>query len=324
MNSRDNMVFFDKQTSGVLIAFIFIIAIFSSFASDFLSMATWSSIFASAADSGIIVLGVTLLMIAGEFDLSVGANLALSGMTFAFMITNNMNSMLALGVTLILGSSIGLLNGFITIILKIPSFIATLSTMLLLRGLVLLFTEGYPITMDTNNSLMELFAGNLTPTLLASLLWWLAIGFYLTYLLNQTKLGNHIYATGSNVDHAYSMGINTKMIRLFCFTLCGLLASLAGIIQFSHISTLAPTAGDQYELYAIAAAVIGGAALTGGKGSMIGAIVGTLLISTIDTGLVQIGVSTYWYRAFVGLILIFAVAINLHSSKLIHDKLSRP
>ncbi|WP_367607088.1 ABC transporter permease [Legionella sp. W05-934-2] len=303
---------FKKQniSNGIVLSFLLLVSVFSLLAPTFLTFPTWASILNFTADFGIVVLGMTLLMIAGEFDLSVGSNFALTGMIFATLSQHASHGIFALCMALLIGAGIGFINGLITLILRIPSFITTLSTMLILRGVVLLFTEGYPITIDGNNMTMELLAGTFVDNLLVSFLWWLVIGVLLNYLLNQTKLGNHIQATGNNPDTAYSVGINTHAIKLMCFTLCGMLAALAGVIQFSHINSLSPTAGEQYELYAIAAAVIGGTSLKGGQGSIFGAALGTLLISTIDSGLIQIGVSTYWFRAFVGVILILAVSIN--------------
>lgn len=297
--------------TGVLIPFIGLVSLFALFSPDFLSATTWASILGSAADLGIVVLGVTLLLIAGEFDLSVGANFALSGILFGSLSLSGVNGCFALFISLLTGTFIGLINAALTVFIKIPSFIVTLGTMLIVRSFILLYTQGLPISIEDNNLIMTILAGELNHNLLASFLWWFIIGLYLTYVLQWTKLGNHIYATGYNTDVAYLSGINTIKIKFYCFALCGLLTALAGATQFSHLNSLSPLAGDQYELYAIAATVIGGTSLKGGKGSLLSAALGTLLISTVDTGLVQIGVSTYWYRCFVGIILILAVTINL-------------
>lgn len=305
---------------GVLVALVIIDTLFFSLSSDFMSLSTWASILSSAADLGIVVLGVTFLMMAGEFDLSVGANFALSGISFAFLITHQVNSVLALGCALLIGASIGFINGIITLTLKIPSFIITLSTMLICRGFVLLVTDGFPISIEDNNAVMNILAGSIDQGLLTSFIWWFIIGLYLSYTLNRTKIGNHIQATGLNKYISHSQGINTRSIKLMGFILCGVLSALAGVVQFSHLNTLSPTAGEQYELYAIAAAVIGGASLNGGSGSIIGAILGTILMNSVDAGLVQAGVSTYWYRTFVGVILISAVAINFHLQNVMFHK----
>ncbi|CCD04347.1 TPA: ABC transporter permease [Legionella pneumophila] len=300
---------------GVLVPFIGLVSLFTIFSSDFLTLTTWASILASASDIGIVVLGVTLLLIGGEFDLSVGANFALSGLLFGSLSLLGINSILALIIALTIGACIGLVNAACTVFFKIPSFIVTLGSMLILRSLILLYTQGLPISIEDTNGVMQVLAGELSQNLLSSFIWWIVIGFYLIYLLNWTKLGNHIIATGNNCDSAYLSGINTMRVKFFCFVCCGIIAAFAGVTQFSHLNSLSPVAGEQYELYAIAATVIGGTSLKGGQGSIISTLLATLLLSTVDTGIVQIGVSTYWYRSFIGLILIFAMTINVYLRK---------
>lgn len=280
---------------------------------DFLSLTTWATIFTSSADIGVVVIGVTYLMIAGEFDLSVGSNLALSGMIFAYTSSIQSPSLLSLVLALGTGSLIGLINGLLTLTLNIPSFIVTLSMMLACRGLVLLLSNGFPIFIEQPNTVMSLLGADVSHGILMSFVWFIMIGFYLHFVIKMTKSGNHLQATGLNTRIAKTMGIHTSKVKLLAFVICGALAALAGVMQVGHLNSLSPTAGEQYELYAIAAAVIGGNSLKGGTGSILGAMLGILLINVIDTGLIQAGVSIYWYRMFLAVLLIATATLNLKS-----------
>lgn len=298
------------------ILFFFTCIIFLILQHDFLSLPTWATIFNSSADIGIVVIGVTFLMIAGEFDLSVGSNLALSGMIFASLSSAQYSSVLSLTLALMTGSLIGLLNGILTLALNIPSFIVTLSMMLACRGLVLLLTNGFPIFIEQPNIVMTWLGGDLSHGVLMSFLWFIVIGIYLNFVVKMTKTGNHLQATGFDTRIAQSIGIHTSKIKLLAFVIGGALAALAGVMQVSHLNSLSPTAGEQYELYAIAAAVIGGNSLKGGTGNIIGAMLGILLINVIDTGLIQAGVSIYWYRMFLAILLITTATLNLKSQSI--------
>ncbi len=302
---------------SVLFGLGLLLLIFSALSENFLSMTSISSIASVSTEMGILALGATILMIAGEYDLSIGSNFALSGMIFALLTTTyNFPPLLALVLALITGLIIGLINGLVTLSTKIPSFITTLGTMLIFRGIVLVVTDGFPIAALESNEVIGLFATDIGYGLKSSLLWWIMIGAYLFYILNWHARGNHIMATGGNEEAAFSMGVKVKRVKLWCFILTGLLASLAGVVQYSHLMSLSPTAGEQYELRAIAIAVIGGTTLNGGSGTIFGTILATLIMGVLASGLVQAGVSTYWFRALVGLILVMAVIMNTNLKRL--------
>lgn len=305
-----------KET-GVLCGLILLIMIFSLLGDSFFSIATFSSIASVSTEMGILALGATLLMIAGEFDLSLGSNFALSGMVFALLTTSlNMSPLWALFLALLCGISIGFINGFVTLKTHIPSFITTLGTMLIFRGLVLVVTDGFPIAAMETNSVIAWFATDLGHGFKSSLLWWIVLSAYFLYILNHHPFGNHIMATGGNEEAAFSMGVKTKRMKMLCFIITGFLASLAGVIQYAHLMSLSPTAGEQYELRAIAIAVIGGTTLTGGSGTFIGTVLATIIMGVLASGLVQAGVSTYWFRALVGAILVMAVIMNTNLKRL--------
>lgn len=301
------------KEAGVFLALVALIVVFALISEHFLSLGTFGSILTVSTEIGIIALGATILMMAGEFDLSVGSNFAFCGMVFALLTsTYQFSSIGAFIAALFLGASIGLMNGLITVKTRIPSFIATLGTMLVFRGVVLLVTDGFPISALEPNTVMNWFGSDLTHGFKSSLFVWAALALVFIYLINAHPFGNLIMATGGNPEASYAMGIKVKRVKLISFVITGTLAALAGVIQYSHLLTLSPTAGEQYELRAIAIAVIGGTLLSGGVGTIVGTVLGTLIMGVLASGLVQAGVSTYWFRALVGVILVLAVIGNTY------------
>jgi len=309
MNQVRSMVF--KPEMGVFLVLILLTGIFSILSPSFLAWDTWSGILVSSTEVGLIALGATILMISGEFDLSVGSNLAFSGMTYATLVAQwDIPGPLAIFPALIAGLLIGVLNGWLTLSLGLPSFISTLGTMLLWRGVVLMLTDGFPVSALTTGWAGEFLNCEVLPGFKGSLVIWAMIAGLLAFLLKHHRWGNWIMAVGGNEQASFAMGLKTRRIKMGCFMLTGFLAALAGVIQFEHLGSLSPTAGEQYELRAIAIAVIGGTLLTGGVGTVWGTLIGTILMSVLAAGLVQAGVSTYWFRSFLGVILVMAVVFN--------------
>lgn len=305
------------EEAGVTLALLALVLVFSSMNAEFMTLRTWGTIFTFTAVMGIIALGATLLMVAGEFDLSVGSVCALSGMLFAMGVVNHgYNSYTVLIAVVAIGATLGFLNGFVTLWTGIPSFITTLGTMLIWRGVVLGVTGGFSISLvDPRSGSLLWFGADMGNGLYSGVIWWLAIAALLHFLFQYTKVGNHILATGGNARAARAQGVNTSKIKLLCFSLSGALAALAGVVLFSQLQDLSPTAGESYELYAIASAVIGGTLLTGGRGTIIGTLLGTLLIGTVQAGLVHAGIDSYWFRGFVGFFLVISVVLNMRIKK---------
>lgn len=304
---------FKWDEAGVAIALLSLTLIFTILAPEFLTLRTWGSIATFASVLGIIALGSCLLMTAGEFDLSVGSVCALTGMLFAMgTVQGGQSTWLMAAITLSLGAVLGLLNGWITLTTQIPSFITTLGTMLIWRGVVLAVSGGFPVSLvSEREGALALLGSPLGHGFSTGVFVWLALALGFTWMLKLTSFGNQLLATGGNPNAARSMGVPTTRIKLLTFSLSGFLAALAGIVLFAQLQDLAPTAGENYELFGIAAAVIGGTALTGGVGSVIGAVLGTLLMGVIQAGLVHVGIDSYWFRSFVGLLLVLSVMLNL-------------
>jgi simple sugar transport system permease protein len=307
----------------IFLAFSVVFVVFVILAgSSFVTGQTWSSIMNSGAELGIVALGVTVLMIGGEFDLSVGTTFALTGMVVGLMLNDHTAPglvVLILGIAM--GAAIGAINGIVTVFLRIPSFITTLGSWLFWGGITLLVNQGLPVSYFGSSKLVSIFGGQIAGSQFRwEAIWWIGLALLVLVLMQRTRWGNWVHATGGSRKTAQAVGVNTRRVRLAAFTLTGALASFAGIVSFSHLLSMSPNNGDNLQLNAIAAAVIGGTALSGGVGRIGGVFVGTVLLSMLSSGLVLAGASTTYYQIFVGLIVIAAVA--MHSNAKLPDGLA--
>lgn len=280
---------------------------------EFLTPTTLGDIVTVAAELGTVAIGVSFLMIAGEFDLSVGSNFALSSMLVAMLITRaGWNPWAAFLLAMVLAGLIGLVNASITLNLRIPSFIATLGAMMFWRGIGLFLTQGWPISIFEDVAMLRaLGAHKVWATAHISALWWVLLAAVFIFVLNRTPYGNWVFATGGKAAAAKALGVPERRVKALNFVLAGLLAGFAGCMQLGRMGSMSPVWGQELQLEAIAAAVIGGNALSGGIGTILGAFLGTLTISSIRIGLVMVGAPAYWYMSFLGIIIILAVVINI-------------
>ena len=277
----------------------------------FLSPDNLRGILGLLPEVGLVAIGVTILMICGEFDLSVGSTFALAPMATSLLIIAGAPSAIAILLGLAIAGAIGLLNGFITLTFAIPSFIATLGMLFIARSLTVVISGGFPPLLpdDLNTSAFTQFVGP-GGLFRASFIWFLVIAVAAAAMMTRSNLGNWIRATGGNLDAAIAMGVAARRVKLFCFVLCAMMAGFGGIIQVFRLHSPLPSIGDGLELQAVAAAVIGGTSLYGGVGTVLGAIVGALLIRVIDNGLVMSQVDANWFKFAVGALLILAVVAN--------------
>ena len=261
----------------------------------------------------IVAIGIAILMISGEFDLSVGSVFALVPMAIVQLTHQGFNIWFSIALGLSIGIIIGFINGFITLRFGIPSFIATLGMLYIARSLTTVATAGFPppFPHELPNEMFvyqfELFR--------ASLYWSLLVAIILGILLHRSNLGNWIYATGGDVIAASSMGIKTNNIKMFCFILCGFLAGFAGMIQTFRLEAPLPSQGYLLELESIAAAVIGGVSLFGGIGTVIGAMIGAVLIRFLESGIIMARIDAEWFRAGLGTLIILSVVFNTYISR---------
>ncbi len=261
----------------------------------------------------IVAIGIAILMISGEFDLSVGSVFALVPMAIVQLTHQGFNIWVSIALGLSIGIIIGFINGFITLRFGIPSFIATLGMLYIARSLTTVATGGFPppFPHELPNELFvyqfELFR--------ASLYWSLLVAVILGIMLHRSNLGNWIYATGGDVIAASSMGIKTNNIKMFCFVLCGFLAGFAGMIQTFRLEAPLPSQGYLLELESIAAAVIGGVSLFGGIGTVFGAMIGAILIRFLESGIIMARIDAEWFRAGLGTLIILSVVFNTYISR---------
>lgn len=298
---------------AVIAVFIILFSIFSIINRLFASSQNWGGIVSLASETGILALGVTFLMISGEFDISIGSNFALCAAVFGGLLAiKGFPQFLAFIIAIIIGAIIGLLNGVITLKIKIPSFIATLGTMMIWRGLVYYITgnQNYVRYTGKETILLKIMSVNFFGQFKVNVFWLLIIFLILQFILFHTKYGNYVFAVGGNIEAAAAMGVNTSLVKIMNFTLVGLLAGIAGCLSFSHIHIVDPLMGKGLELRTIAAAVIGGTLLYGGYGNLIGTIFGLVVVSMIGSFLVMVGVNVFWLDSIIGLLLILAVILN--------------
>jgi simple sugar transport system permease protein len=260
---------------------------------------------------GLVSIGVAILMICGEFDLSVGSTFALTPMVTSLLIIADVPAFIAVVLGLLVAAAIGLLNGFITLTFAIPSFITTLGMLFIVRSLTVVISGGFPPLLpdELSTGIFTQFVGP-GGLFRASFVWFVAIALIASAMLDRSNLGNWIRATGGQLEAAGAMGVSARRVKIFCFILCSVLAGFGGVIQVFRLHSPLPSIGEGLELQAVAAAVIGGTALTGGVGTVLGAIVGALLIRVIDNGLVMTQVDAGWFKFAVGTLTILAVIAN--------------
>ncbi len=277
----------------------------------FLSPDNLRGILGLLPEVGLVSIGVTVLMICGEFDLSVGSVFALMPMVAAVLMERSVGFLPAVLAGLAVCVGIGLVNGFITLRFAIPSFITTLGMLFIARSLTVVISGGFPPVLPDAIPAW-LFTQFIGPggLIRMSFLWFVGIALLASAVLSLTNVGNWIKSTGGFLEAAAAMGIPVNRVKLGCFLVSSLLAGFAGLIQVLRLASPLPSIGQGLELQAVAAAVIGGTALTGGVGTVLGAIVGALLIRVIDNGLVLTQVDANWFQFAVGALTIFAVVAN--------------
>jgi simple sugar transport system permease protein len=282
----------------------------------FLSARSIGAFMTSAAQLGVVAVGAAVLMIAGEFDISVGSNYAFTGVAMGLLSTGaHLPIWLALLLGLCISTSIGLINGIITVTARIPSFITTLGTWLVWFGFTLALSKGFFVTIDQHHPIIKILGGPIGNQFYSSVFWWIGIGIAAIIMMRRSALGNWIFAVGGHMEAARAVGVPVVRVKMFAFGLVGLLAGVSSIFTLGQQGSMAPLYGQNLALQAIAASVIGGCSLFGGAGTVIGAMLGAILMSMINGGLILAGAPTFWYQTFVGAIVIVAVVINTAASR---------
>jgi simple sugar transport system permease protein len=308
--------FFARPEAGPFILLVLLIVVFTSINPNFLSVLNISNTLAFTVELGIIALAMTLLMTSGEFDLSVGSVFGLSPVLM-WTLFNGGTTSLEVGFVVALGVAafIGLSSGLLVTQLKIPSFLVTLGMLLLVRGTALFITNGFP--QRTWNAATEPLAQILVGSfwigplrLYMSLFWFSLAAIILGYVLTRTKAGNWIQASGGNADAARARGVKVNRTKIFLFMLSSMFAALAGVISSIRTSAANPNSGMGYELEVIAMVVIGGTALMGGRGTIIGTVMGIFILRMMRNGIIMVGVPGLAYNIFVGAIILGMMALH--------------
>ncbi len=290
---------------GTLIALVLALTIATP---HFFTAINLASVARQTAVINIMALGMTLVIITGGIDLSVGSTLAISGLFGSMAIKAGQPILIAIAIGIGVGVLCGFLNGLMITRLRISPFIVTLGTLEAYRGLGLVISKGLPVH-EIPDSFSFLGDGNLLGIPFS--LWVLAICAVIMHLiLENTKLGRYAFAIGSNQSAAYYAGVPIKFHLTSVYLIAGGLAGLAGMVEASRLMTGQPTAGQGYELQAIAAVVIGGGSLQGGEGSVVGTLIGAYIIGLLSNGSDLLGINPYWQQVTIGAVIIVAVGFD--------------
>jgi putative xylitol transport system permease protein len=295
---------------GIIIAFILLCVALTFLNKYFLTPENITNILLQTSINGILAMGMTLVILTGGIDLSVGSVLAFASIVAATFVSgdNPHSPIVALLVGIVTGALLGLINGCIIAYLKIPPFVATLGMLSVARGLTYAYTGGMPVP-NLSESFLNLGEGSVLGVPLPILIFVL-IFVILWVVLNHTSYGRTVYAVGGNAKSARTAGIRTRRVTASVYVIAGLLAGLGGLILTARTSSALPQAGVSYELDAIAAVVIGGTSLSGGIGSITGTLLGALIIGTINNGLDLLGVSSAYQQIVKGCIIVIAVLLD--------------
>ncbi|MBF0784029.1 ribose ABC transporter permease [Muribacter muris] len=295
-----------------VIALILLIAVVSSLNPNFFSLDNLLNILRQTSVNAIIAIGMTFVILVAGIDLSVGSVLALTGAVAATLIGFDLPVWLVVPLVLCFGAAIGAINGVLVAFGKVQAFMATLITMLLLRGITMIYMGGRPISTgfsDTADRFAEIGSGVWLGVPVP--VWLMFILFALGgFILSQTRIGRYIYALGGNEAATALSGINIHRVKLFVFAVSGMLAALAGLIVTSRLGSAQPTAGTGYELDAIAAVVVGGTSLMGGKGRIFGTLIGALIIGFLSNALNLLDIDSYYQLVAKALVILAAVILD--------------
>ncbi|WP_186126364.1 ABC transporter permease [Burkholderia gladioli] len=292
---------------AVLIAVGVLISLFSPY---FLTTNNLMGVFRSFSLTAIMAIGMMLVIVTGGIDLSVGSVMGLSSLVTALAFQHGLGSLAAVATGLVTGMLAGAVNGLLVTRIELPPFIATLGTLSIGRGLMYIITKGVPVTPDVPDGFTFLGQGYLGfipfPVIVMA-----ALAACFAVIMRRTRFGRHVYATGGNETAAHLSGVRTRRVKFLVYLLSGTIAALAGVISFSRFVSAEPAAGFGAELDVIAAAAIGGASLSGGIGSVEGAVIGAALAGIIANGVVLLNIDTYAQQTITGCVILIAVSIDI-------------
>ena len=318
VNRRFKALFAVRET-GILLALLIICSALTLSTTSFLTLQNLLNVGRQVSLLGIMAIGMTFVLISREVDLSIGSIYAIAGLSTGMLIVSGWLLFPAMGTGLLIGSAIGCLNGLLSTYGRLPSFIATLGMLSVVRGAALLITNGQPVTVNTTkggrgdviDQFYFLGQGHLFDRIPMLLIFFILIALAAWFLLSKTTFGFRVYAVGGNEKAARLSGIQVFQTKILTFSLMGLLSALAGILSLAFLpSGQAGRTGVGLELDVIAAAIVGGASLSGGEGTIFGTILGVLIIGVLRNGLILLGISPFWQTTIIGLVIICAVGLD--------------
>ena len=295
---------------GPLVGLLLLCIVLTFLSDSFFTLDNWLNILRQVSINALIAFGMTFVILTGGIDLSVGSVLALSSAFAAGLMANGMNGVFAMMIGISAGLAMGALNGVIITKGRVAPFIATLATMTIFRGATLVYTEGRPITGFSDELAFQMigrgyFLGIPVPVVL------MLVAYVLLYVvLKKTTFGRHTYAIGGNEEATRLSGIRVDRLKIWIYSLTGGLVALAGLILTSRLNSAQPTAGTAYELDAIAAVVLGGTSLSGGRGWIFGTLIGALIIGVLNNGLNLLNVSSFYQQVIKGVVILLAVILD--------------
>lgn len=298
-----------KRNAGILIGLVALCIVVTFNSDRFLTRDNLMNVFRQISSNMYLACSMTMILIAGGIDLSVGSIVAITGVTAGTLLNMGVPIPLTLLICLVLGAVYGSITGTILTNTTLPPFIVTYSMMQILRGVTYVYTGGVTVRID-NRSFTNLGTGYAFGFLPLPVIY-LAVVFVIVYIiLNRTKLGRHIYAVGGNERAARFSGINVRRTRMFVYTFSGIMGGLAGLVLCARSYSGNPLAGDGAEMDAIAACVLGGASLSGGYGFIGGTLIGALIIGLMNNGLNLMRIDSYWQIILKGIVILVAVYVD--------------
>jgi len=298
------------QKLGALLGLIILIIIVTVLNPSFLEPLNILNLLRQVAINALIAFGMTFVILTGGIDLSVGSILALSSAVMANFMISGWDPIIAILLGCLLGGVLGAINGLLITKGRMAPFIATLATMTIFRGLTLVYTNGNPITGLGNQASFQFLGRGYLFGIPVPAITMLIVFIILWVILHKTPFGRKTYAIGGNEKASIISGIKVDRVKIMIYSLIGILSALAGAILTSRLNSAQPTAGTSYELDAIAAVVLGGTSLTGGRGRIVGTLIGALIIAILNNGLNLLGVSSFYQMVVKGIVIAIAVLLD--------------
>lgn len=309
--NKNKKLTFNKvyEKVGNLLILLVMIVIFSALSPAFLTSANLINILRQVSTTAIVTVGFTMLLISGGLDLSVGSQMAVMGVVCGLLLQSGIPAAAAILIGILITTGIGLFNGFVIVRTSIPPMMATIAMMTALRGLAYILCEGYPIY-EIPASIIWMGQGMVFGVIPVPVVIMVIIILIGAVVLTKTYLGRYFFAVGSNDEATRLCGINVSKIRILGYAVTGFLCGVAGLIMMGRVSSAQPAAGDAFEMDVLTAAVLGGVSVNGGRGSVLGATLGVLVIGVLTNGMQLIGVDNYWQKLVKGAILLLVIVLD--------------